>query len=314
MAPLPNLISDAIVFPKDPRLSGAASVQPFPYQGSKRGLTSAILPLLGDCDRLIEPFAGSAAVSLASRLVGQSATGVIADVNEPLMKLWGAIVETPEALSDGYQRLWEAQREDPREFFRQVRDRFNTTHEPVDFLYLLNRIVKGALRYGRDGQMNQGADNRRLGAKPETVRRRIIGASQLMRGTEIVTAPYEEVLSRVQPDTDVVYMDPPYQGTSTSADHRYIANLQREDFEQELGKLVARNVKFLVSYDVVTEDALYGQPLSEELGLVHIHVTAGASAQATLLGRRLTSVESLYLSPALVESVDLSVLRPQTLF
>lgn len=314
MTPLPNVAIEPTVFPKHPRLARSGDVQPFPYQGSKRALASAIVPLMGKSIRVVEPFAGSAALSIATRLAGISESGVIADVNEPLMDLWRAIIDRPDELAGEYEALWLEQRDDPRAYFNMVRDRFNDTHQPADMLYLLNRIVKGAVRYGRDGRMNQGADHRRLGAKPSTVRARVIGASHLMQNTEVIAADYEQVLAKVDPDTDVVYMDPPYQGTSTSPDHRYIANLQRAAFEEELSKLVANGVRFIVSYDVVTDDAKYGEPLDESLGLKHLHVAAGASAQATLLGRKQLSIESLYLSPALADGIDTAELAATVLF
>ena len=282
-----------------PSLAAAKDVQPFPYQGSKRLLASAIIPLMGSFDRLVEPFAGSAAVSIAARLAGVCDRGLIADVNAPLMDLWRDIIERPDALADEYEALWTEQQDDPRAFFNMVRDRFNQTHQPADMLYLLNRIVKGAVRYGRDGKMNQSPDHRRLGARPATVRARLTGASALMQNTEVLATTYEDVLDLVDAKTDVVYMDPPYQGTSNSNDHRYIASLQRADFETQLQKLVDRDVRFIISYDVVTEDDKYGEPLSPELDLTHLHVAAGSSAQATLLGRTQQAVESLYLSPAL---------------
>ena len=43
---------------------------PIPYQGSKRRLAAAILAHAPSCARLIEPFAGSAAISLAAAARG----------------------------------------------------------------------------------------------------------------------------------------------------------------------------------------------------------------------------------------------------
>jgi DNA adenine methylase len=63
---------------------------------------------------------------------------------------------------------------------------------------------------------------------------------------------------------------------------------------------VDNKVSFLVSYDVVRDDDKYGPALPEDLGLTHRHVVAGISSQATLQGRRRVTIESLYLSPALV--------------
>ena len=280
-----------------------SKTQPFPYQGSKRSLAPTIIPLIGTCGRVIEPFAGSAAVSIAARASSIAGPGLIADINAPLMALWREILDTPEALADAYTQLWTAQQDDPKAYFNTVRDRFNESPEPADFLYLLNRIVKGALRYGRDGRMNQGPDNRRLGAKPAIVRTRLQRVSQLMAGTEVVTAPYDEVLAAANPETDVVYMDPPYQGTTVSRDPRYIAGLDRTDFETQLASLLDRGVRFIVSYDAVTTDSKYGEPLDSALGLTHVHVTSGTSAQGTLVGNAHMSVESLYLSPNLANNL-----------
>lgn len=294
-----------------------SKTQPFPYQGSKRSLAPTIIPLMGTCERVIEPFAGSAAVSIAARAAQIAGPGLIADINAPLMDLWREILTSPNELADAYAELWRAQQEDDaKAFFNMVRDRFNASPEPADFLYLLNRIVKGALRYGRDGRMNQGPDNRRLGAKPAVVRTRLQRVAQFMAGTEVVTAPYEEVLASVNPETDVVYMDPPYQGTTISRDRRYISGLDRTGFEAQLALLLDRGVRFVVSYDAVTTDSRYGEPLDSALGLTHVHVTSGTSAQGTLVGNAHMSVESLYLSPSLACNFpsDLGTLSEARLF
>lgn len=299
----PNVALAPAILPIRTDASMDAKTQPFPYQGSKRSLAPTIIPLIGTCQRVVEPFAGSAAVSIAVRSAGVAGPGLIADVNAPLMELWREILNSPDALADAYTQLWTAQQDDPKAYFNMVRDRFNESPEPADFLYLLNRIVKGALRYGRNGHMNQGPDNRRLGAKPAVVRTRLQRVSQLMAGTEVVTAPYDEVLATVNPETDVVYMDPPYQGTTVSRDRRYISGLDRIDFEAQLASLLNRGVRFVVSYDAVTTDSKYGEPLDSALGLTHVHVTSGTSAQGTLMGNKHMSVESLYLSPSLADNL-----------
>jgi DNA adenine methylase len=96
-------------------------------------------------------------------------------------------------------------------------------------------------------------------------------------------------------------MDPPYQGVSSTRDNRYMAGLDRTRFERSLHLAIEQDTSFIVSYDVVTETNIYGEQLSPELGLVHLHVMAGRSSQATLQGRARVTIESLYLSPALVD-------------
>jgi DNA adenine methylase len=79
---------------------------PIPYQGSKRNLASAILQYFpNDTQRLIEPFAGSAAVSIAAAHAGRATHFLLNDLNKPLMDLWESIINRPENLAGLYRHL-----------------------------------------------------------------------------------------------------------------------------------------------------------------------------------------------------------------
>ncbi|MEO3978425.1 DNA adenine methylase [Streptomyces sp. CAU 1734] len=293
--------------PPEPRTADGPSPpgavpQVFPYQGSKRALAGRILSLFpdGGVPRLVEPFAGSAAVSVAARHRGLASAAHISDVNEPLMALWRLVIEDPRRLIDEYTRLWNEQLADPRAYFLRTRAEFNATKRPELLLYLLCRCVKAAVRYSRrTGEFNQGADHRRLGARPGNMADRIRRTSVTMRGSAVTTGGYEDALVGAEPEA-LVYLDPPYQGTSGAPDHRYLRGLRRDSFAEVLQRAVDNKVSFVVSYDMVTEDNTYGLALPGELGLTHRHVVAGTSSQATLVGRRRVTVESLYISPALL--------------
>ena len=275
---------------------------PIPYQGSKRRLSPAILARfpLGS-PRLIEPFAGSAAVTLAAAARGKASRFVIADLNAPLMHLWRAMIEDPDGIADRYRELWHDQAGRERQFYDHVRDQFNATHEPERLLYLLLRCVKAAVRYNANGDFNQSPDNRRRGMNPETLRAEIAGASRLLKGkTQVVAGDYRDVLEGARPE-DIVYMDPPYQGVCGDKDSRYIKGLSFEDFTQELRKLNQRRVSYILSYDGRANDQVYGRPMPEDLDLFRMELDAGRSTQATFLGKNMTTYESLYLSPALAE-------------
>ncbi|MFD1319922.1 DNA adenine methylase [Micromonospora sonneratiae] len=271
-----------------------------PYQGSKRRLAHAIVPLLPkETESLLEPFAGSAAISIAATHLSIPKMAVISDINEPLMALWQRILDGPTALADDYELLWEAQHADPRRYYDEVRAKFNATREPHFLLYLLARCVKSSVRYNRQGEFNQGADNRRLGARPQIMRRRLEGTSKTLAGSTALTRDYRAALETAGVD-DVVYLDPPYEGVSKARDHRYMAGLSRAEFVECLRGAIERSVSFILSYDGTTGTKRYGNPLTETLDLTHLHLYAGKSSQATLNGRTAHTVESLYLSPALV--------------
>lgn len=279
--------------------------QPIPYQGSKRRIAPAILHHFpARTTRLIEPFAGSAALSLAAASQSLAQQYWINDGHAPLVRLWREIVERPMELAEQYAHLWDTQLGQERAYFDLVRDRFNSDHDPADFLYLLARCVKAAIRYNADGKFNNTPDNRRRGARPVEMSWRLERASALLRGRTRITAwDYATVLEDCT-DEDVVYMDPPYQGVSQRRDQRYLPKVDHDEFCHHLAELNRNRIMFAVSYDGRTGDRTYGNSLPKSLQLIHLEICAGRSTQATLLGRSEVTYESLYLSPSLAATID----------
>jgi len=279
---------------------------PIPYQGSKRRLAPLILRYFPpDTETLIEPFAGSAAVSLAAACYGAARRFVINDTNSALIELWRAIVQRPEEVADAYERLWLEQQGQERKFYDRVRNEFNRRPRPAHFLYLLARCVKASVRYNANGEFNQSPDNRRRGAKPSTMREQILAASRLLRGKVLFSdKDYKEVLAAAGP-AEVVYMDPPYQGVSSDRDPRYVKGVGFEGFSRALRAANDKGLAYIVSYDGRTGYKQFGSLLPEALSLHRIEVDVGRSSQATLLGRTAKTFESLYLSPALTRRLDL---------
>ena len=273
---------------------------PIPYQGSKRQLASKILAYFPQkFQRLVEPFAGSAAISLAAAYHRRANSLWINDAHQPLINLWQEIIDRPDDLSAKYAALWKEQAGREREYYDKIRDQFNQSSRPEHFLYILARCVKAAVRYNSDGEFNNSPDNRRKGARPATMRERIGGASRLLRGkTRTSALDYRDVLSECG-EADLIYMDPPYQGVSQNRDSRYAPQISHDAFCEALNDLNKRHGLYIVSYDGRTGDKVHGQSLPARLGLRRIELHAGRSTTATLLGRTDDTYESLYLSPTL---------------
>ncbi|MCE2503429.1 MAG: DNA adenine methylase [Chlorobi bacterium] len=281
-----------------PKKSGIP--QPIPYQGSKRQIAPTILRHFpSHVLRLVEPFGGSAALSIAAAVRGGADQFWINDGHAPLIKLWEEIINRPQGLADTYAYLWNDQLGQERQYFNMVRHRFNEHHAPADFLYLLARCVKAAIRYNAKGEFNNTPDNRRSGAQPLEMRWRIARASGLLRNrTRLTSWDYKKVLNNCTTD-DLVYMDPPYQGVCERRDQRYLPKINHDEFCDELATLNNRNIMFAVSYDGRTGTKTYGKELPSALQLTRLDICAGRSTQATLLGRTDMTYESLYLSPVL---------------
>jgi len=277
--------------------------QPIPYQGSKRGIATEILPFFPKgFRRLVEPFAGSAAISIAVAARSTAPVFWFNDAHQPLINLWREIIDNSNKLADAYQDHWYAQIGNEREYFNEVRLRFNQSGQPADFLYLLARCVKAAIRYNAKGEFNNTPDNRRKGARPEEMRSRLRRVSALLNGKTMLTAcHYVQVLDQCD-SSDIVYMDPPYQGVCKNRDQRYCPPFDHQEFCRWIDRLNSRNIRFVVSFDGRTGDKTYGQTLPDDLNLTRFEIAAGRSTQATLLGRNEETVESLYVSRNLMET------------
>lgn len=277
---------------------------PIQYQGSKRQLASRILEYFPkDVQTLYEPFAGSAAISIAAAASGAAKHFAINDLNQPLAKLLECVVENPQHTADLYESIWSAQGEEAEQsvaHFNEVRDRFNQSQKPELLLYLLARCIKGAVRYNRDGMFNQSPDKRRKGTQPHTMRRNIFGVSYLLNGRASFTSmDYRLAVQEAQQD-DLIYMDPPYQGVSGERDGRYLSGLAFNGFVASLEALNQRQISYIVSYDGKLGEKAYGESLPQSLDLERLELNAGRSSTATLLGRDDVTIESLYLSKPLV--------------
>jgi len=132
------------------------------------------------------------------------------------------------------------------------------------------------------------------------MRREILAAHALLRGRSTSTnLDYAQAMGQAS-RSDVVYLDPPWEGTSGRKDTRYHQILDLPRLIGELDDLNRRGVPFLLSFDGRLGNKAYGETLPAELDLARLELPAGRSAQATLSGRTDETVESLYVSRNIV--------------
>lgn len=274
------------------------------YQGSKRKLAPQILQYMPlKFKRLVEPFSGMAAISIATALEQRTDHFVINDLNMPLVDLLREAIEDPKQLISDYKQIWNEQfsyGENHAQHFYDLRDRFNAGEEtPAIFLYLLARCVKGSVRYGKNGKFNQSPDLRRHGTNPDNLAKNVLAISSLLKGkTKFYSLDYREIFD-LTCEGDLVYLDPPYQGVSNTRDQRYLSGVSFDEFVRSIEILNKRNVDFLISYDGLCADREYGNDLPECLGCKKVLLNAELSTQATLQGKKEITYEALYVSKSL---------------
>ena len=275
------------------------------YQGSKRKLADQILRHMPrKFERLIEPFSGMAAISIAVAYRNMAEQFIINDINPDIVSILQSAIETPEELISSYSSLWNEQFSydgGSEAHFYKVRNDFNQGDKKAcAMLYLLARCVKGSVRYNSAGEFNQSPDKRRNGTSPESLSFNVRSISNILKGKTIFySKDFREILDMAQKG-DIVYMDPPYQGVSNVRDHRYIAGLSFDEFVVALENLNKRNIDYIISYDGSLGSKKYGQDLHEFLVLTRYNLNAGLSTQALYLEKKLDTFEALYVSSGLL--------------
>lgn len=99
--------------------------------------------------------------------------------------------------------------------FRLVRDRFNTTFNPLDLLFLSRAGFNGMMRFNKSGKWNipfcQKPDRFRDAYVTKIVNQ-VKACSMLIKpGWQLLNRSFEKVISLAQAG-DVIYCDPPYFG------------------------------------------------------------------------------------------------------
>jgi DNA adenine methylase len=279
------------------------------YQGSKRLLAPQILAHMPEkINRLVEPFAGMAAISVAAAHERKADNYIVNDINGPVVQVLRMAVDEPKELIERYTKIWNEQFDFPDDHiqhFHYIRDKFNAgEHNAPHMLYLLARCVKGSVRYGRNGNFNQSPDKRRHGTNPKNMADNIYAISMLLKGkVTFSSVDYREIIDMACPG-DIVYMDPPYQGVSSSRDNRYCSGVDFQEFSESLAILNQKGIDFLVSYDGECGGKAYGKELPDKLRCSKMMINAGISTQATLLGKRNVTFEALYVSEGLRDRIS----------
>jgi len=239
-------------------------------------------------NRLIEPFSGMAAISIATAKENRASQYYINDINEPLVLILEEAVNSPNELVAKYAKLWNEQfgfGESHVEHFYHIRNLFNDGEKTSEnMLYLLARCVKGSVRYCKSGNFNQSPDKRRNGTTPKNMLDNVFSVSRLLKGRAFFSAFGYDELIKIAQKGDLIYMDPPYQGTTNARNNRYLLGLDYNEFVDSIAYLDEMKIDYIVSYDGMCGDKEYGISLPKHLNCNKFILNAGLSTQATLLG------------------------------
>lgn len=182
------------------------------WAGNKTAIMPELKKHLPDGPRLVEPFVGSCAVMMATDYPHY----LVADINPDLINLYKKAAYHSEEL---IQVAWVLFSEDnSAEKYYENRLRFNedtsltTLERAALFLYLNRHCYRGLCRYNQRGKFNVPYGNYKNPYFPHA--EILTFAEKAVRAT-FICASYDETLAMLTAG-DVVYCDPPYDGTFSS--------------------------------------------------------------------------------------------------
>ncbi len=217
------------------------------YAGNKYALLTEILPLLGQGQRLIEPFCGTCVVGLNAK--GFEAVWAN-DINPDLIGLYKHVnhPEFPKAAEDLFRSTY-----NNGSTFNTMKGKFNRGFlQPLDraatFLYFNWHCFNGLCRYNSKGEFNVSFGRY---SAPRFPREKLKAFQEFTKRATFTCQDWEAVMMAAEPG-DVIYCDPPYVPLSDTSNFTgYAGNKWGLDEARRLNEvaadLSARGVGVIVS-------------------------------------------------------------------
>lgn len=182
------------------------------WAGGKAKLTPLIRQQLPSAQRLIEPFVGSAAVSLALEFDEY----VLNDSNADLMNVYQILQSDQQDFIDYTQSFFTPENNQETRFY-DLREQFNHTenrHEKAAlFIYLNRHAFNGLCRYNSKGSFNVPFGRYKSPYFPANEMHEFVQKSNRMI---LMCGDFQAAFDCVNTD-DVIYCDPPYVPLSETA-------------------------------------------------------------------------------------------------
>jgi len=163
----------------------------------------------------IEPFMGTGAV--AFNVAPRSA--ILCDTNPHLVNFYSGIASgeiTPEVVKGYLIREGEMLLSKGEDHYYFVRERFNSEHSPLDFLFINRAGFNGMIRFNRKGDFNIPfcrKPQRFTQAYITKITNQVSWASELIQAKELTfkCQDFNKTIEEAS-STDIIYCDPPYIG------------------------------------------------------------------------------------------------------
>lgn len=218
---------------------------------------------------------------------------VCSDINKDLIDLWNVIKDNPEKIITKYKEMWDELNKDEdlerkKQYYNEVRKRYNTHHQPEDFLFISRTCINGLIRYNRNGKFNSSFHITRKGIDPKTLEKIVNQWSSKLKekNVQFIHRDYNTIKAV---EGDYLYLDPPYAGTKGM----YNGGIDLEGFYEWLKQ---QGCRYALSFDGSSGDTEFTQKVPTELYTEHKFLSNGNSTfKKTKVNKNEYVQESLYL-------------------
>lgn len=270
------------------------SAPPFPYFGGKQSVADRIVALLPPARHYVEPFAGSLALLLAKP---RSPMETVNDLDGDLVLFWRMLRDRPQDLARVCALTPHSRLEHQRCF------------EPADDLDELERArrVWVRLTQGRSG-LTQRRTGWRHYANPHGGAgmpdylggyiARLLPAASRLAGVSLECRPALELIAKYGKHRDVLlYVDPPYLGSTRAWGNQYAHEMRSDDQHRELAEALraCRAHVVLSGYSSDLYDSLYDHWQSVRLSTFTGNGRRGDQNRTEVLWSNLPLTEAMSL-------------------
>ena len=225
-----------------------AVIPPIKSQGIKTKLSDWISENVKSVDysRWIEPFAGTGVIAFNV----QPQRAILCDSNPHIINFYKAIQSgeitgpiTQNFLHEEGKKLLQSE----GKYYYEIRDRFNSNSNPLDFLFLNRSCFNGIIRFNRKGGFNVPfckKPNRFAQALITKITNQINAISKIIQNGDyqFLNQDFTETLKNINAN-DLIYSDPPYIGRHVD----YFDSWTEEDEVNLKEGLFNSKAKFMLS-------------------------------------------------------------------
>lgn len=267
------------------------------WSGSKRSQSEEIINRIENkqYDTYYEPFCGGCSVLFQLLHSNKKFKKyVCSDINNDLISLWNMIKDNPDKIIEEYTKMWnelnvDDDKERKKQYFYMVRDRFNKTKNPCDFMFIMRTTTNGMPRYNKSGEFNNSFHVTRNGIIPKTFSKIIKEWSEVLNkyNVQFIHRSYNEIVTT---ENDFIYLDPPYANTKGM----YYGTI---DYNELWDWIRGQKCNYMLSFDGKTSSIDITYDVPKDIYSKHEYLYSGNSSFRRVIGTSSNEYvsESLYI-------------------